>query len=81
MGLPIVNNYPPQVLLVGLNVQQKKSSCTFRTGYGLEYIGFTSSFNSKSTGSVFQVPSVPLNNSSNFCDNCKNSLCCVIVRC
>ena len=41
-------------------------SCTFGTVYGLARIGFASSFNSKSTISVFQVPSVPSNNSSNF---------------
>ena len=34
-------------------------SCTFGTGYGLNQIGFTSSFNPKSTGSFFQVTSVP----------------------
>ena len=41
----------------------KISSCTFGTGYGREHISFLSSFNSESTASVFQVPSVPSNNS------------------
>ena len=40
--------------------------CTFGTGYGLENIGFASSFNSNSTESVFRFPSVPSNNSSIF---------------
>ena len=39
------------------------SLCTFSTEYGIEHIGYTSYFNSKSTVSVFQVPSVPSNNS------------------
>ena len=48
-------------LLVKKNFQPilNISSCTFGTGYDLEHIGFTPSFNSKSTGSIFQVPSVP----------------------
>ena len=36
----------------------KIPSLTFGTGYGREHIGFASAFHSKSTGSVFQVPSV-----------------------
>ena len=35
------------------------SSCTLGTRYGRENIGFTSSFNLKSTDYIFQVPSVP----------------------
>ena len=46
----------------------KLYSCTFGTGYGRSCIVFASSFNLNSTGSVFQVPSVPLNNSSNICN-------------
>ena len=42
------------------------SLCNFGTGYVLEYIGFVFSFNYMSTGSVFQVPSVPSKNSSTF---------------
>ena len=38
-------------------------SLKFSNGYGLKHIIFASSFNSNSTGSVFQVTSVPLNNS------------------
>ena len=56
------------------------SSCTFGTGYARKHIGFASYFNSKSTGSIFQVPSVSLNNYSNFCNHFSNSLHCVIVR-
>ena len=47
----------------------KNSLCTFSTGYGREHIGFTFYFNLKSTWSVFQVPSVPSNNSSIFVIN------------
>ena len=56
-------------------------SCTFSTSYGREHIGFAWSFNSDSNGSVFQVPCVPSNNSSNLCNNFSNSLRCVIVKC
>ena len=47
----------------------KISLCNFGTGYGLEHIGFTSSFNSNHTGSVFQVPSALSKNPSNFFNN------------
>ena len=50
----------------------KISSCTFGTGYGRENIGFTSTFKSKSTGSVFQAPSVPSNNSLDLCNTSRN---------
>ena len=40
----------------------KISSCTFVTRYDCKHIGFVSSFNLKSTGSVFQVPSIPSTN-------------------
>ena len=56
------------------------SSCTFSTVYGREHIGLVSSFKSKYTGSVFQVPSVPSKNYSNFYNNFSNSLHCVIVK-
>ena len=55
--------------------------CTFGTGYGCKQIGFASSFNLKTTGYVFQVPSVTLNSSSDFCNKFSNSLHCVIVKC
>ena len=57
------------------------SSCTFDTGYVRDYTAFTSSLNSKYTGSVFQLPSFPLKNSSNICNNFGNLLHCVIVKC
>ena len=50
----------------------KNYSCTFGTGYGLKHIGFTYSFNLNSTESVFRVPSVTSNNSSNICNNFSN---------
>ena len=56
------------------------SLCNFGTGYGCEHIGFTYYFNPKSTGDVFQVPSVPSKKSSNFCNNFSNSLRCIYVR-
>ena len=59
----------------------KISLCTLITVYGRKHIGFTSYFNSKYTRSVFQVPSVPSNNSLNLCNNFSNSSRCVIVRC
>ena len=37
----------------------KTSPCTFSNGYFYKHTGFVPSFISKSTGSVFQVPSVP----------------------
>ena len=37
----------------------KMSPCTLCTGYGLKHIGSASSYNSKFTGLVFHVPSVP----------------------
>ena len=43
-------------------------SCTLGNGYGREHIGSAFSFNSKSPGSVFQLPSVPSNNFLNFCN-------------
>ena len=55
------------------------SLCNLGTGCGLKNIGFTLSFNSKSTGSVFQVPSIPSNNSSKFCNYFSNSLRCTSV--
>ena len=57
------------------------SLCTFGTRYFHEQIVFASSFNLESTRSIFQVPSVPSNNSSIFCNNFSNSLHCVIVKC
>ena len=56
-------------------------SCNFVTGYFCEHIFFTLSFNSESTGSGLQIPSVPFYNSSNICNNVINSLRCVIVKC
>ena len=57
------------------------SLCTFSNGYFYQQIGFASSFNSKYTGSVSQAPSVPPNNSLNFCNYFINSLHFVIVKC
>ena len=57
------------------------SSCTFVTVYGFEHIGFAPSFHVKSTRSILQVPSVSSNNSSNFCNDFRNSLRYVSVRC
>ena len=57
------------------------SLCTFGNLYGIEHIGFTSSFNSKSTGSVFHVPSVPLKNALDFCNSLIIFLRCTSVRC
>ena len=51
-------------------------SCTFGTRYGLGHIRFLFYFHSKSNGYFFQVPSVPLNNSSNTFNNLSNSLRC-----
>ena len=59
----------------------KMSSCTYCTGYDCKYIGFSSSFDPKYTGSVPQFPSIPSKNSLNLCHNFSNSLCCVIVKC
>ena len=56
-------------------------SCNFSTGYGRKHICFAYYFNWNSTGYVFQLPSVPSNNSSNFCNNFSSSLRCVIVKC
>ena len=56
------------------------SSYTVGTGYGCNHIGFATFFSSKSTGSVFKVPSVPSNNSSNICNNFSDPLHCVIIR-
>ena len=39
-------------------------SCTFVTRYGFERIGFALYFNLKTTGYVFEPPSVPSDNSS-----------------
>ena len=47
--------------------------------YDIEHIRFTSYFHFNSTGSVFQVPSVPSYNSLNFCNHFSNSLRCVSV--
>ena len=58
----------------------KISLCNFSIGYGFEHIGFTFYFNSKYDGCVFQVPSVPSNNSSDFCSNFSDSLRCDSVR-
>ena len=65
-----------QGLLVEPNIQiiLKISSCNFGIGYGVENIGFKSYFSLKYPGSFYHVPSVPLNNSSNFCNNLSNSL-------
>ena len=54
---------------------------TLGTGYGRNQIGFEYSFKLNSTGSVFRMPSVPSNNSSKICNNFKNSLRCVVVKC
>ena len=43
------------------------SLCTFVTVYGSNPIGLAFYFNSKSTGSVFHVPSVPWNKYLRFC--------------
>ena len=59
----------------------KVYACTFITGYGLEHIGFESSFNLKCTGSVFKVSSVPLNKSSKFCASFSNLKRCVVYKC
>ena len=56
------------------------SSCSFITGYGLEHIFFSSSFNLKPTRSVFHVPSVPSKNSSNFWNNLSYSLRCISIK-
>ena len=56
-------------------------SFTFGTGCGLNNISFASSFNSKYTGSVFQVPSFLSNNYSKKLNNFSNSLRCVYVIC
>ena len=56
-------------------------SCTFDIGYGRNNIGFAFYFNLNYTTSVLQVPSVPLNNYLNICNNFINSLCCVNVKC
>ena len=69
MGIPILSHFLFQGILVELNIQSlflHISSYTFGTGYSIENIGFKYSFNSKSTGSVFQVPRVQLDNSLNF---------------
>ena len=83
MGIPILGHYRFQRLMVELNVQPLffYSSCTFSTRYGLEHIGFAFSFNLKSNGSVFQVPSVPSNNSSGCFNNFRNSLRFFSVKC
>ena len=57
------------------------TSFTFSNGCGHEHNCFASSFNSKSTGYVYQVPSVPLNKSLNLCNNFSTSLRFVIAKC
>ena len=57
------------------------SSCTLGTDYSRKHISFASYFNLKSTRSVFQVPSIPLNNYSDFCNVFGISLCCDILKC
>ena len=57
------------------------SSCTFGTIYGIENIGFTYYFNSKSTWYFLQVPSFTSTNSSDFFNDLSNSLHCVSVKC
>ena len=42
------------------------ASCTLGTGYVHDHTGFTSLFNYKFTGLVFQVPRIPSNSSSRF---------------
>ena len=76
MELSILIPLLVQGVLVGIHVQPlvNISLCNLVTGYGLEHIGFTSSFNVKSTGSIFRVPSIPLHSSSIFCNNLGNSL-------
>ena len=63
MGIHILSRFLFQEFIVGLNIQPifEHFLCTFGTGYGLEHIRFSSSFNLKSTGSVFQAPRVPAN--------------------
>ena len=56
------------------------SSCTFGTGYDIEHIIWSSSFNSSSTEYIFQVPRDPSNNSSKFCNNLGNSLRFIYVK-
>ena len=80
MGFPILSKLLCQGLPVELKCTLKKKMDTFGTGYGIEHIGFTPYFSSKSTGSVFQVPSVPLNNYSNFYNILRNSLRCVSLQ-
>ena len=68
MGLPNLSC----LILQGLSVEPnfipllKISACIFVTGYGVERIGFSLYFNSKFNGSIFQVPSVPSNDSQIF---------------
>ena len=57
------------------------SVCSFDTGYGLNHIGIASSFNLNYTGAVLQVPSIPWNNFSIFCNSFSNSLRFIYVRC
>ena len=55
-------------------------SCTFVTRYGKKHIGLSFCFNLKATGSVFNVPSVPSKNSSNFSKNLSKYLCCSYIK-
>ena len=57
-----------------------KTYFTLVTGYYCEHIRFSSSLNFESTGSVFQVPIFPSNNSSIFCDSLSNPLHCFSVK-
>ena len=57
------------------------SLCNFGTWCGRKLIGLVFSFNFKFNISVFRVPSVPSNRSSNLCNTFSNSLHCASVRC
>ena len=56
------------------------SSCTFGAGCSCKHIGSASYFNLKYIVSIFYVPSIPSNNSSNFCNHFSNSLHYVNVK-
>ena len=54
--------------------------CTLGTGYGCKNISLESSFNSKSTESLFRVPIIPSKNYSDFCNKLSKYFCSYLVK-
>ena len=79
-----MNHLPLRGLITGLNVQPpfgKFPHVTLVMSMIANILDSHPILNEKYTGFVFQVPSVPLENSSNLCNNFSNSLRCVIIKC